>query len=171
MSREWKQKWILRVITRERATRRLLVLAFVPLSLCVAIFVVRAYHKENMLPGGAGETANTTPLTVAPMEAPKLTVAQGEVLQVKLVTLTPRGFDPPELISSKSKFVLDVENITGLSEISLIFEKASQEPVQTKQLSRGKVGWARAYDLEPGIYVLKEANHPDWRCTITVTAE
>jgi hypothetical protein len=34
---------------------------------------------------------------------------------------------------------------------------------------KGQVKWIEQFNLPPGDYVLTEANHPDWKCSITLT--
>jgi hypothetical protein len=53
------------------------------------------------------------------MNAPAVTAAQGENLQVKLVTLTSRGFEAGELPTSNGRFILDIENISGFPKASI----------------------------------------------------
>lgn len=165
-------------ITSGIIRRRAIAFTVAALLCCAGVAIaVRAYNTKatesgvsSSLAGVSSSPRAAAPVAFAPVEAPAVVLAQGESLQAKLVSLTPRGFDPEELLTSKGQFILDVENLTGLPEVLLSLETMSKEKIQTKNLLKGTITWAKAFSLQPGSYILTEANHPEWKCTITVTA-
>jgi hypothetical protein len=152
-------------------TRSVLFLITMSLSLGATLFVVNAYNKrganlETTVKGGVSPTDYET------VNAPPVTLAQGEDLHVILVTLTARGFDPPEILSSKGRFILAIENISGFPDTSIsLVNNSTQAVVQTTQMPSGKVDWLKAFDLPAGTYVLNETSHPGWTCTLTVNPQ
>jgi hypothetical protein len=87
-----------------------------------------------------------------------------------LVTIRPTGFEPAEVSCPKGRFLLMVDNRSGLTDVllRLVHETGHQE--REERVSQGKLGWREVFDLPPGRYQLTEANHPNWVCHITITA-
>jgi hypothetical protein len=50
----------------------------------------------------------------------------------------------------------------------LALSNNAKAALQTVQMQKGRVDWVKAFDLPAGEYVLSEASHPNWKCTITV---
>jgi len=96
-----------------------------------------------------------------------------DVLQVKLVTVSARGFEPKELLAT-SLFTLLVDDMTGLPHgihVQLSQNNQGKEPtmVQEARIPHGQRSWIQDFELQNGEYVLTEADHPNWSCTITVS--
>jgi hypothetical protein len=95
--------------------------------------------------------------------------------QVKLVTLTPRGFEPDEMLVSQKRFVLAIDNRSHLDEVFIQFSRITGNPaapaskLQDVKMPRAKVNANSVFELPPGDYLLTEANHPNWVCTFTVS--
>jgi hypothetical protein len=114
-----------------------------------------------------------------PSRAPKdnaiaLAVANGpqapssSPAEVELIDLRPSGFEPREITRPAGRFLLGVNNRTGLTDLSLVLANESGRSEGSKRLSRMKT-WREVLDLQPGRYVLREATHSDWLCRITIT--
>jgi hypothetical protein len=150
-------------------TRRVLFVGVLSLSLGTALFGVSAYSKRGDNLENTAESSEVYPGSYQPVNAPAVHLAQGENLQVKLVTLTSRGFDPDEVLTTNGRFILDIENISGFPNASIsLANNSTNAVVQTTQMPRGKIDYVKAFDLAAGTYVLTEASHPEWTCTITV---
>jgi len=88
--------------------------------------------------------------------------------EVELIDLQPTGFEPHEITRPAGRFLLGVNNRTGLTDLSLMLVHESGRAVVGKRLSKLKT-WRQVLELQPGRYELREANHRDWLCRITIT--
>lgn len=93
----------------------------------------------------------------------------GERPQVLLITLRPWGFEPSAITKSHSRLVLRVDNRSGLREMSLQLDRWGGNRVKEVRIPFQKLDWSEEVELPPGQYELREANHPDWTCGITIT--
>lgn len=85
------------------------------------------------------------------------------------VKLSPTGFEPNEITRPRGLFLLVVNNRSNNPDISLRLDHESGRRAHEKHLRGGKIDWREPLDLAPGRYVLSEANHPEWTCSITIT--
>ena len=85
-------------------------------------------------------------------------------------TLLPEGFEPAEITLPQGRYLLAVENRTGLAEeVELQLHREDGDKLREKRLGRGKRAWKEVVELVPGRYVVSEAGHPDWVCHLTIT--
>jgi hypothetical protein len=91
-----------------------------------------------------------------------------ERVQGEVVRLRRTGFEPREITRAAGRFVLFVDNRSGLDEMDLQLSRLTGERVHDVQVPREKLDWDELFDLTPGTYLLTEANHPGWVCRITV---
>lgn len=89
--------------------------------------------------------------------------------KVLLLTMRPSGFEPQRLTLNAGKYLVVVRNRTGLSEFALRLERETGERLHEAAARRYQRDWKYLLQLPPGTYVLKETNHPEWICRITVT--
>src|SRR5262245_2774446 len=92
-----------------------------------------------------------------------------EGIQIELVTIRTRGFEPSQITRSKGRFILAVYNRSGLEEVNLHLDHEAGLKLRQERVPRTKLDWYAGLDLPPGKYFLTEANHSDWRCAIVVT--
>ena len=85
-----------------------------------------------------------------------------------MIDLRPSGFEPRDVTRPAGRFLLGVNNRTGLADLSFVLVHESGRSVGGKRLNKLKT-WRQVLDLHPGRYVLREANHRDWLCRITIT--
>lgn len=88
-----------------------------------------------------------------------------------LIGIRPDGFHPAQLARPAGRYLLSVENRSGLSEVVLRLDRVNGERVYDVRVPRGRIDWRTQVDLTPGNYVLTEAGHPRWKCNIAITAE
>lgn len=93
----------------------------------------------------------------------------GADIQAELITIAPHGFEPLELTRPRGRFVLMIENRSGLKEVALSLTREGGARVREMRVPREQPDWSEVVDLEPGRYLLSEANHSDWVCAITIT--
>jgi hypothetical protein len=87
-------------------------------------------------------------------------------LETELVTVTPRGFEPGEIVRPQGRFILMVDNRSGLN-IQLRREAGSSH--RQLRLTLRELDWSEEVDLPPGDYVLTEDDRPGWSCRISIT--
>ena len=91
-------------------------------------------------------------------------------IEAELINVNPNGFEPTEITRSEGRFLLAVQNKSGLAEITLQVSRENSN-ARLLVLSRKKrQDWRDVIAPPPGRYLLTEANHPEWRCLITITA-
>ena len=89
--------------------------------------------------------------------------------EAELITVTPAGFEPHEITLPQGRFMLAVDNRSGLDEVSLYLERDTGAPVKPSLARKGKLAWREVVDLPVGTYILRAANDESWRCRITLT--
>ncbi|HJT27943.1 MAG TPA: hypothetical protein VJ784_11080 [Pyrinomonadaceae bacterium] len=95
------------------------------------------------------------------------TMDQQAPVQAELITVTPTGFEPSELTRAKGRFLLAIDNQSGLDEVEFYFERETGGRVNVPLSRRGKIAWREIVDLAPGTYILRATNDESWRCRIT----
>lgn len=93
-------------------------------------------------------------------------------LEWEHVTVGPAGFEPSEIRRPAGRFLLAVNDRSGLGDISLRLDAlrgARLHEVRLSRDARARREWRQVLSLAPGTYVLTEAGRPDWACRITIT--
>jgi len=85
-----------------------------------------------------------------------------------LITIRPAGFDPVEVTPPSSRFLLAVDNKSGLERLTLRLTTVKGDWVRDIQLSPQQPKWREKITLAAGNYLMTEANHPNWRCRLTI---
>lgn len=103
-----------------------------------------------------------------------IAAAQTEArLETELITVRRFGFDPPAIKRPAGDFQFFITNRSQSRELSLTLSRVEgnrpSDKVKDVGFRKGQVKWAERFNLPPGDYVLTEASHPDWKCTITLT--
>ena len=94
--------------------------------------------------------------------------AKGERLEAELITLQEWGFEPKEINRPPGPFVAVFENHSGFPEVKLSLKRESGPEVSRIPVTRNVLNSRQRLQLPPGTYVVKDANHPDWECRITI---
>ncbi len=89
-------------------------------------------------------------------------------IETEVITLLPTGFNPSEITRPHKRFLVVVDNQSGLEEITLRLDRVAGRRVREVRRRREEMLWRQVEDLPPGEYLLNEANHPDWTCRITI---
>ena len=107
--------------------------------------------------------ANHAHILPVPMSTP------GEQLEAEVITILPSGFQPTEITRPAGKFLVAIENRSGLQSVD--FNLRAESGTRMFQVSRTweRPDWSEVVNPSPGRYVLSEANHPTWQCVITIT--
>jgi hypothetical protein len=96
--------------------------------------------------------------------------SEKQTVQAELVTILPTGFEPAQITRPPGRFILLVQNRSGLEAVQLRLEHETGTRLHDVHVRREKLDWNNVIDLGPGRYVLTEADHPGWACYIIVTA-
>lgn len=117
-------------------------------------------------------TASTLPgASINHPELARITHSQtSDRIEAELVTVKPSGFDPLEIRRPPGRFYLRVNNRSGIHDLEFRLDQERGARVQDVRLPRGRLAWNKLLELPPGRYILSEVNHPDWVCSITITA-
>lgn len=94
---------------------------------------------------------------------------QNGPLQSELITITPIGFDPAEVTRPAGRFILAVDNRSGLEEVTLVLRDEGGQELLRERVPRETLDWSSTVNLAPGSYLLSEADHPAWGCRLTLT--
>lgn len=97
-------------------------------------------------------------------QSPKAKV-EGEVIRV-----VRGGFYPASFTRHPGRFLLIVLNTTDTADLTLHLDGQGGSHVRQVTMKNYSGDWSEAVDLAPGDYTLTEANHPSWRCAITISA-
>ena len=90
-------------------------------------------------------------------------------LETEIVTITPAGFEPADITRSQGRFMLAIDNRSGLEEVDLYLERETEGRVNLAFSRKGKLAWRDTFDFPPGVYILRAANDESWRCRISIT--
>lgn len=135
------------------------------LSLSAAIFLVMvflagiAYVRRDVSAASEARSDVSTPSFVSQRQ---------DRVETELITLQQTGFEPNEIRRPMGAFILGVDNRSGIEAIELRLVRADGQPLSALLNARRKTSWRDVVDLAPGQYVLSEANHSDWTCTVTI---
>lgn len=92
-------------------------------------------------------------------------------IESEVFTLRPTGFEPSQITRPTGAFVLAVDNRSGLEEIRLRLDREDGSRADQISIPGKKLDWREVVNLSPGNYLLREVNHSDWLCRITITAQ
>jgi hypothetical protein len=126
---------------------------------------------------GAGVAARRTSLSSpAPPQVVKAAPAMPESsrkiadFESELITITPHGFEPQEITRPQGRFLLMIDNRSGLATTSLSLTREAGPQTQEMRVPRESPNWSDIVDLPAGRYLLTETDHPRWSCQFTITA-
>jgi hypothetical protein len=144
--------------------RLILITAILFMSIALAVMAVavtgaRARRIKSAPP------AMRNPATVQGQSTP-------ERIEMERIILTPRGFEPSAITRPRGAFYIAVDNRSGLQDqLTFLLDRMDGNRLHEARLPKGRLGWRQLVDLPPGRYALTEADHPDWVCSVTITAQ
>jgi hypothetical protein len=149
-------KFDLSALLRRRSVKLVSASLIVIVAVTMVIFIARTWRSKP------GSTDDAAPKTSATAPTP-------EPLGHLLVTVRPTGFDPQEIVQTKGEFLLAVDNRSGLKSVDLRLEAENGDRLRARSVPRERLDWREIVYFNPGVYLLKETNHPDWVCRIRIT--
>ena|SRR6266498_2247536 len=142
--------------------------SLVLIILALPVFALVVPRTRTTAPLPANESAKPKKVEVLSRTPSKKTK---ERVEGEIIAISPHGFEPVEITRPHKHFILVIDNPSGLSEINLRLDRERGNRLREVRVAREKRNWSDDLDLEPGRYVLSEANHPQWICHITITPD
>ena len=150
-----------KVLNRLRSVLLFGLLVWVAVALRADSFSVRTIDVASS--SAAGQSNRYDFIDLASTTIPVV-----ERLPRVLITIRPTGFDPAEVTLLNGRYLLAVDNKTGLDVVTLRLTREDGGELSEIQLSSERQKLRAKLTLPAGNYVLTEANHPNWRCRLTV---
>lgn len=138
-------------------------LRWLVLTLFVSAFMFVSQSLSGALP--ANQIANSDVARTDPTAEQRQTLIESEI-----ITATRRGFEPMEISRPQGKFILMVDNRSG-TDLNFRLSRETGEPLNEIASSSRELDWNEVLDLHPGKYILTEQAHPEWSCSIRITAK
>lgn len=145
----------------QRRIRQLLVTATV-LSLVGGAFAARSHWRakpETSRPNMERNLTSTLPA-----------LDHSQLIAIPIM-IRPGGFVPHEVNRPRGDYFLSVTNASGVADIKLRFERENGERLNEVNVKKERPGWRTSVRLNPGTYLLTEADHPTWVCRFVITAQ
>jgi len=152
----------LSILFRRLSAKFALVLLTAVVVITLAPFTVQTWRNKP--------SAATTQDNAAAQQTPTA-VPNQEPLGQLIITIRPTGFDPEEIVQTKGEFLLSVDNRSGLEAVDLQLEGEQGNRLRAKRAPREQIDWREVIYLNPGKYLLKETNHPEWVCRIQIMSK
>ena len=92
----------------------------------------------------------------------------GQRVESEVVTITPDGFEPQEIVRPAGPFLLFVTNQSGFDSLNLNLETEARGKLREKSLPLETPYWREVINPPPGRYVITEANHPEWTFSLII---
>ncbi len=89
----------------------------------------------------------------------------------ELITVTPHGFEPGEITRPSGRFLLMIDNRSGLALVSARLNLGAGIGLQEIALPREEPNWSDIINPQLGVYLLTEASHPGWACRIVIAPQ
>jgi len=142
-------------------------LGFAVLSAAIAVVSVGAKRRNSSIAKSGDLTVALTTAQVTDSVVPqrKKPIADFES---EIVTVHPYGFEPAEIKRPKGRFLLIVNDRSGLTASSLRLNPVTGAALRAVNMRREEPDWSDLVDLGPGVYLLTETSHPLWVCRITI---
>jgi hypothetical protein len=152
---------ILRRQLRKLPNRAKTTLVTILLLSVAGIGVIASSHWRNGITSGSAEAKAFTP-EQRPQQHP---------LEAERISLRPTGFEPPVITRPAGRFLLAINDRSGDSDTQITFARETGERLHTIRMrdTARKHEWRKVIDVPPGRYVISEANHPEWTCSIVLT--
>jgi len=132
---------------------------------CSAVAFVSRAHQPVVESAKVKATDSTEP-------ASSIRAAQDDKdrIRTERVTAFSYGLEPEEITRPEGLFMLCVDNRAGTEALSLQLVSEMDGPVVSQSIRKGTSGTHQMLNLRPGRYLLIEDSHPEWTCTLTITA-
>lgn len=90
-------------------------------------------------------------------------------LTVEMIAVGPNGFQPASLTRPAGRFLLGINNRSGLKELTFQLTREDGRLMQEARVNPKQPNWRSLMNLPVGTYRLAETGHADWVCSIVIT--
>jgi len=90
-------------------------------------------------------------------------------LTVEMISVGPDGFRPTSLTRPAGRFLLGINNRSGLRELTFQLIREDGRLIQEARVNPKQPNWRSLVNLPAGTYQLTETSHADWGCRIVIT--
>lgn len=143
--------------------RSLLFVALILLGvLMFALGRAPALHGES----GGPSVSNASPEISGPVTQRNFN--RDHDMTVELISVGPDGFDPKNITRPGGRFLLAINNRSGLEELTVQLRREDGTLLREARVNRKQPNWRSIVNLPEGTYQLTEANHSDWVCRIVI---
>ena len=143
-----------------KARLRLPVIAFVIATLTLTAWTwITTAGKGEPTPSSGGAVIITAPARSLPTQ---------DRIEAETITLGTTGFEPPEIRRQAGRFLLAVNDLSGLDETAIRLESEGGQVLHEATLGRRQQKWRKVVELAAGAYALTVAGRPEWRCQIFI---
>jgi hypothetical protein len=152
---------------KQGSNRRLkFVICFVAAVLILATATTAALRSKKTAPIAKTFVTSSSQQTAAVEHASRRSEVEALPIQLKR-----GGFVPGEIIRPAGHYFLSVTNISGVGDVLLRLDREGGGRLHESNVHRERPSWRQNVYLTPGTYLLTEANHSEWVCRLTITAQ
>jgi hypothetical protein len=90
-------------------------------------------------------------------------------LTVEMISVGPDGFQPTKLTRPSGRFLLAINNRSGLKELKFQLIRENGTVVQEARVDPKQPNWRGLVNLPAGTYRLTETSHMEWVCRIDIS--
>ena len=91
-------------------------------------------------------------------------------MTVEMISVGPEGFEPTSLTRPSGRFLLAINNRSGLDELSIQLIREDGKLMQQARVNRKRPKWRSIVNLPAGVYRLTETTQADWVCRIVISS-
>lgn len=109
--------------------------------------------------------------TATPLAVTQRNFRRDHDMTVEIISVGPEGFAPATLTRPNGRFLLAINNRSGLKELTFQLIREDGKLMQEAQVNPQQPNSRNLVNLPVGIYRLTEASHAEWVCRIAITAQ
>ena len=137
-------------------------------AIAVSGFVLEGRRHTAQAPKSQSISHSTLNLSGTSTEVPLLATETRGDLKALVFAVRPTGFTPNETTVAEGRYLIVLQNRTRRRD--LVFQIDGENGKRVKEVRQDRLDWKQQFDLQPGTYVISEANHSELRCVIRVTS-
>lgn len=92
-------------------------------------------------------------------------------MTVEMISVGPEGFQPVGLTRPSGRFLLAINNRSGLKELTFQLVREDGTVMHEVRVNPKQPNWRSLVNLPAGTYRLTELSHADWLCKIVIRTQ
>lgn len=92
-------------------------------------------------------------------------------MTVEMISVGPDGFQPANLTRPSGRFLLAINNRSGLKELTFRLIREDGRLMQEARVDPKQPNWRSLVNLPAGTYRLTETSHGEWVCRMVITPQ